>query len=107
MELEWECQIVVEESLLVPAPDYERIIENAAVHANSSVNFCIDDGGCADDHAVFWQVSILAGIRYLSGIFQIFCIEVRQVLLEEDVAGTDFSCLVLNNGINSNAIVLN
>ena len=29
---------------LISAPDDERIIENAAVHTNCAIKFCVDDG---------------------------------------------------------------
>ena len=53
MELEREGQVIPKPFLFVSPPDDERIIENAAVHADSSVDFRIYDGGSADDHTVF------------------------------------------------------
>ena len=53
MELEREGQVIPQPFLFVSAPDNERIIENAAVHADGSVDFRVDNGGCADDHTVF------------------------------------------------------
>ena len=53
VELERERQVIPEPFLFVPAPDNKGIIENTAVHTNSSVNFRIYDSGRADDHTVF------------------------------------------------------
>ena len=51
MELKRQRQIIPESFLSVSAPDDKRIIENAAVHADGSVDFRVDNGGCADNHA--------------------------------------------------------
>ena len=53
MELEGEGQVIPKPFLFVSAPNNKWIIENAAVHTNSSVNFRIYDSGSADDHTIF------------------------------------------------------
>lgn len=53
MELEREGQVIPKPFLFVSAPNNKGIVENAAVHTNSSVDFRIYDGGSADDHTVF------------------------------------------------------
>lgn len=53
MELERAGQVIPKSFLSISPPDDERIIENAAVHTNSSVDFRIYDGGSADDHTFF------------------------------------------------------
>ena len=55
MELERDGQVIPKSFLSISPPDDERIIENAAVHTNSSVDFRIYDGGSADDHTFFGQ----------------------------------------------------
>lgn len=52
MELERERQVIPKPFLFVSAPNNKGIVENAAVHTNSSVDFRIYDGGSADDHTV-------------------------------------------------------
>ena len=53
MELERDRQVIPEPFLFIPAPDNKGIIENTAVHTNSSVDFRIYDSGRTDDHTVF------------------------------------------------------
>ncbi len=53
MELERKGKVISKPFLFVSAPNDKRIIENAAIHTDSSVNFRIYDSGSADDHTVF------------------------------------------------------
>ena len=47
---EREGQVIPKPFLFVSAPNNKGIVENAAVHTNSSADFRIYDGGSADDH---------------------------------------------------------
>ena len=62
VELERQLQRRPEKPLMIFAPDDEWIVENAAVHADSAVDFGIHDGGGADDHAAR-QVVIFTAFR--------------------------------------------
>ena len=75
VELEGYGQIVSEKFLSVPAPDDEGIIEYAAVHAHSAVDFGVNYCGCADDHGVFRQVTVETSVRNFCGKFQILPVE--------------------------------
>ena len=47
VELERQPQRCPEKPLMIFAPDEKRIVENAAVHADSAVDLGIHDGGGA------------------------------------------------------------
>lgn len=59
MELERQGQCRFEDAAPIPSPDYKGVIEDAAVHAHSTVDFNIGDRRGADEHTVC-QVVILA-----------------------------------------------
>ena len=107
VELEGEGQGVPEQLLFIPAPDQEGIVENAAVHAYSTVNLGVDDGRGADDHTGFGQIPILAGGGNLGGMGQIFPVKGFRVLCVQKIAGTDLSGFVFYNGVYGDGIVLN
>ena len=62
---------------MIFAPDDEWIVENAAVHADSTINFGIHNGGCADDHAV-GQVVIFTAFRDCVRQLQVVSIELHK-----------------------------
>ena len=51
------------------SPEKKGIVENAAIHANNTVNLCMDDGRSTDYHAVSRQISVLADFGYLCRVF--------------------------------------
>ena len=62
VELKRDGKVIAESFLAVFSPDHKGIVENAAVHANGTVNFCINNGRCANYHtvarqALAWPVS--------------------------------------------------
>lgn len=61
------------------APYHERIVEDAAVHSNCSVNIVLGERGSADYHAV-GEVMVLATFCDLSGKTEIFGIEYLQII---------------------------
>lgn len=75
MELKGDGQGIPEELPAVSAPDHERVVEDAAVHAHGPVDLGVDDGGGADDHTGFRQIPVLAAFCHLSGIGQIIPVE--------------------------------
>ena len=79
VELERELQRRPEKSFLIFAPDDEWIVENAAVHADGTVDLGIHDGGGADDHAV-GQVVVFTVFRCLVCQAQIIGAELRKVV---------------------------
>jgi len=68
MELERDRKGIPEQFLSISSPDDEGVIEDAAVHAHSTVDFGIDDGGGSDDHAAFGQIPVLAAFCNLCGV---------------------------------------
>ena len=48
VELERQLQCRPEQPAVIFAPDDERIVENAAVHAHRAVDFRVHDGGGAE-----------------------------------------------------------
>ena len=60
VKLERYGQLVPKPLFSVFAPDDERIIEHAAIHADSPVDFGIDNGRGADNHAISRQVVVPA-----------------------------------------------
>ena len=106
MELEGDGEGISEKFLAVFAPDDKGIIENAAVHAHSTVDFGIDDGGSADDHGVFGQIVVLAGFGDLFCICQIVVVKCGKIIGVENVTGADFTGAVFDDGIDCDRIVM-
>lgn len=106
VELEGDGQIVPEQLLSISAPEEKGIVENTAVHANHAVQLRVGDGGSADDHAVFGQIMILTAFRHPGSMLQIRFSEALQIFPVQDIAGTDFSCSVFDDGVDGNGIVL-
>ena len=105
MELEGNGQGISEQLFPVTAPEDKGIVENAAVHAYNAVDFCIHNGGSADDHAVFGQVIVLAGLGDLGGVGEIIAVELCQIIGMENVAGADFAGFVFDDGVYCNGII--
>ena len=79
MKLERQLQRRFEKSLVISAPDNKRIIENAAIHTDSSVDFGVHDGGCTDNHTVD-DIIIFATFGNLFCKAQIIGIESHKVI---------------------------
>ena len=88
VELKGDGQIISEQLLSVPAPDDEWIIEYAAVHAHSAVNFGVNYCGCAYHHAVCRKVNVLTVFESLTGAFQIVAVEFIDIFTVHHIAGT-------------------
>jgi len=52
VELERDRKVISESFLSIFSPDNKRIVENAAVHTNSTVDFCINNRRCTNYHTV-------------------------------------------------------
>ena len=85
MKLERHCELTAKKASAVPTPNQERIVENAAVHTNSSVDFRIYDGGSADDHNVR-NIVIGAGLCSGAGQIQIIGVEFCNFRAERNIA---------------------
>ena len=72
--IETTASALPEKPFMIFAPNEKRVVENTAVHADSSVDFRIYDGGGADDHA-FDQIMVRTAFRNLSRQAQIVRIE--------------------------------
>ena len=68
MKLEGDGEFIAEEGFSILSPDNKGIVEYAAVHADGAVNFRVDNGRCADDHALPGQIPVLPGLRRLRRI---------------------------------------
>ena len=90
----------------VSSPYHKRVVENAAVHADSAVDLGVDDRGCSDDPAVGRHVSVGAGLRDLLRIFQVIPIELFHFHGSQYVAGAHFTCFVLHDRVYGDRIIL-
>ena len=106
MELKGQLQFVTKPSFLVSAPDDKGVMEDSAVHPHRTIDFRIDDGRSADDHAILGQISILAGLCDFGGVFQVFGVEAGKIPVIPDVAGADLPGFVLHDGIHRKIIIL-
>src|SRR5699024_6366751 len=106
MKLKRKRQVIPKPFLSISAPDDKRIVENAAVHSDSSVDFRIDNSRSADDHTVFGQVSVLTACRSPGRIFQILPVEFMQIRFIRKVTGTDFAFFVFYNSVHCYRVVL-
>ena len=106
VELKGDGQIISEPFLFVTSPDEERVIENSAVHTNSTVDFRMNDSRRAYYHAVVRQVEILTCFCYLGRVFQILSVKLVKVFQIENVAGTDLPHFVFYYRVDSNRVVL-
>ena len=104
MELERQLQRRFENAPVVPAPDEEGGVENAAVHADGTVKLGIHDGGGTDDHTV-GEIMVLAALRRLTRQAQIIGNELRQAGRVRNVAGGDLAVPVLHDGIHRQGVI--
>lgn len=94
-----------ENPLAVSAPDNERIIENAAVHADGTVDFGIHNGGCPDNHA-FRQIVVFAVFGYGACQPQVIGVELRKAARKRHIAGADLTVPVFHDSIYRYAVIL-
>ena len=106
VELKGDGQIISEPFLFVTPPDDERVIKNATVHSNSTVDFRINDSRRTYYHTVVRQVEILTCFCYLGRVFQILSVKLVKVFQIENIAGTDLSHFVPYYRVDSNQVVL-
>ena len=105
MELERDGQGRLEKAPFILAPDRERIVEDAAVHAHSAVNAVLGQGRGAHSHAVL-QVVVLTALMNLGGKGQIVPVKLGQIFGERNVAGVDPVLPVPNGGIDCQTVIL-
>ena len=106
VELERNRQFIAEKFSPETAPNHKRVVENAGIHADSAIDFGVDDGRRADDHAVLGQVPVLTTFCDDFCVLEVIAVECRQVFGIRDVARADFTFAVLDDGIDRNRIVL-
>ena len=104
MELERDGQGCPEKAPFILAPDRERVIEDAAVHAHSAVNVVLRQSRAADDHAVL-QIMVLAPFPHLGGKGQIVPVELGQIRGKGNIAGADPVFSVQNNGVYGQTVI--
>lgn len=74
VELERDRKFIPKPSLSVSSPYHKRVIENPTIHANGSVNLCVYNGRCANNHTFVRQVPVSAAFSNLQYPFQRFSI---------------------------------
>lgn len=104
VELERDGEHRPEQPPPVLAPDQERIVEYAAVHAHGTVDLVLRKGRGADDHAVR-QVVVLARFGDLPRELQIIVVEPLRIVRKGDVARADFAPPVGDDRIDRDRIV--
>ena len=105
VELEGDLEGRPEETASVSRPNKERIVENAAVHADCAVDVILCQSRCAYHHRV-GKVVIPACLSHFLCEFQVLFIEGGQILAKRNVARTDFILLVKDDGIDGKAVEL-
>ena len=103
VELEGDLESRPEEAAFVASPNEERIVEDAAIHADCAVDVVLRQSRRADDHRV-GQVMVLAALCHLPCEPQVLVVEERQVVAEGDVARTDLAFLVFHDSTHGEAV---
>ena len=104
VELKRELQGGSEESLVISAPDEERVMKNTAVHAHGPVDLRLHDGGGADDH-VLREVVVPAALRRLPRQAQVIPVEAGKVRGEGHIAGADPAPAVFHDGVHRDGVI--
>lgn len=91
VELERDGERGLEQAAYVPAPDEERVAEDAAVHADCAVNLVSRQRRGTDNHAVR-QVVVGAGLCHLFRETQVILLKGFQIIRESQICrkGTTF-----------------
>ncbi len=105
VELEGDLESRLEEAALVPSPNEERIVEDAAIHSYRPIYVVLHQSRSADNHTV-GQVVISATLGHLPCERQVLFIEEGQILAEGDIARADLALLVRYDGIDGEAVEL-
>ena len=106
VELERYGQGGLEPRSLVLTPNHKRIVEYAAIHTHSTVNFILRQSRGADHHTLGREVMVGAALRHLLCKAQVVAIELRQILTIRQIARTHLARCVGNNGVYSHSVVL-
>lgn len=106
VELEGDGKLIPEQLLPLPAPDQKGTVENTTVHSRGTVDFDVDDGRGADDHAGIRRVPVLTAFCHLVGVGEMVPVTLVQISGQQEITGTDFSVPAFNNGIYGNGVVL-
>ena len=104
VELERDGERRFKEPPPVAAPDQERIVEHAAVHAHGPVDRVLRQRRGADHHAVC-QVVVLARLGDLPREPQVVVVEAEQIIGKRKVARADLAPPVGDDGIDRDCIV--
>ena len=105
VELERQLQRRLKKPLMIFAPNKKRVVENAAVHADSTVNLGIHNGGGADDHAV-GQIMVFATFRNCARQSQIVGVELRKAVRKRHITGADLAGFVFHDRVYRYAVIL-
>lgn len=105
VELEGDLEGRPEEVAFVAGPNKERIVEDAAVHADCAVDVVLRQGRGADDHRV-GKVVIPARLGHLLCEPQVLLIEGGQVLAKRNIARADLILLVKDDSIDGKTVEL-
>ena len=105
VELEGDLESRPEETAFILCPDEERIVVDAAIHADCPVDVILHQSRSAYHHRV-GKVVIPACLSHFLCETQVLFIEERQVLAVRDVARTDLILLVKDNSIDGETVEL-
>ena len=105
VELEGNLESRLEEEALVPSPNEEGIVEDAAIHSYRPIYVVLHQSRSANNHTV-GQVVISATLSHLPCERQVLFIEEGQILAEGDIARADLALLVCYDGIDGEAVEL-
>ena len=105
VELERNLESRPEETAFILCPDEERIVVDAAIHADYAIDVILRQSRCSYHHRV-GKVVIPACLSHFLCELQVLFIEERQVLAVRDVARTDLILLVKDNSIDGEAVEL-
>ena len=106
VELEGDRKFIPKPSLSVSSPYHKRVIENPAIHANGSVNLCVYNGRCANNHTFVRQVPVSTAFSNLQCVFHILLSEHFNVFGKEYVTRRHLAFFVPDDGIDSKPVVL-
>ena len=90
---------------MVSAPYQKRIIEDAAILVDNTVNFRLYKGGCTNNHVVF-KCNVPACCCGLLGDSQVVGIELLQVVRVGNIASADASLAIVHNDVDGKLVKL-
>ena len=104
VKLERDGEGCLEPTMLVASPCEEGIVEDAAVLVHDAVKFRFHHGRCAHNHRLFVR-DVATGLTGLLSQCIVVTAELRQIIVEGDVAGADAPFAIVHNHIDGQTVV--